>query len=772
MPEVRPTLRRPADAPTQYLLRSRRLRVWPWTCTAASPMTPRSGGLVAKFACVALLVLAVGARPAQAQPERSRVGVAFGGGSARGIAHVGIIQWFEEHRIPIDVSAGTSMGGLIGGAFAAGMTAAELRTLIETTDWDVMFGSSSFPFKNIRRKDDARSFPSRLEFGLRSGLVSPTSLNDGQQVDLLLARIAGAYYQLRHFDDLPTPFRTVAVDLKSGERVVLEDGSLALAMRATMSLPGIFPPVETEGRVLVDGGALDNIPADVVRDMGAGFVIAVDVGHGVSGEVDYSMFALMGQTIDTMMRANTRAALKAADLTIAVDVEGFGSLDWRRSKELMDRGYQAAERHRDVLMHYALGEADWQAWLARRAERRRKTIPIPRSISTAGIAPTDVEIVRRTLARHVDQPFDVAAVEHDLSTLSGLDRYQGVAWQIIGAPGQETLLVRARQKPYAPPFMMLGINLENLTSNNFRARLSGRYLRFDVLGSGSELRIDGVLGTDPAFGFSLYRPIFGSRLFVKPFAGTEKNTIDVIIDNVVVAEYRQRRQLAGAAIGINLSRVSDLSGGMRFSRVDATVRAGDPELPELGGLETDWRIVYRHDGHDSPVVPSSGTRAEVVFTHYLKSPVTEGVARTNDSVRQLEGGASTFWKWGSRNRVFTVASAGTSFGGKPISQFQLGYPFRLDAFSVGEERGDHYGVFTVGVARQVGRLPDFMGGPVYVGGWWENGSAFNSDEDADFNSHAAVGLIIDSLMGPIVTGASVGLDGGWRAFIAIGRVFR
>ena len=143
-----------------------------------------------------------------------RVGVAFGGGSARGLAHIGVIRWFEEHHIPIDVAAGTSMGGLVGGAFAAGMSAEELRTLIAATDWDAMFGSSSFAFKNVRRKEDARDFPSRLEFGLKGGIVAPTSLNNGQQVDFLLARIAAGYPDLDTFDQLPTPFRTVAVDLQ------------------------------------------------------------------------------------------------------------------------------------------------------------------------------------------------------------------------------------------------------------------------------------------------------------------------------------------------------------------------------------------------------------------------------------------------------------------------------------------------------------------------------------------------------------------------------
>ena len=720
----------------------------------------------------AILTCAASTPSALAQAERPRVGVAFGGGSARGLAHVGIIAWFEEHHIPIDLSAGTSMGGLIGGAFAAGMSAAELRTMIETTDWDVMFGSSSFPFKNVRRKEDARSFPSRLEFGLRGGLVPPTSLNDGQQVDLLLARIAGGYYRLEHFDELPTPFRAVAVDLRTAERVVLDRGSLALAMRATMSLPGIFPPVLSDGRVLVDGGALDNVPADVVREMGAAVVIAVDVGYAATGAVEYSAFALMGQTVDSMMRANTRRALAFADITIAVDVEGFGSLDWRRSSQLIERGYQAAERHREALLKYAVGEAEWQAWLERRKGRRRSDIPVPRSISTAGIAPSDVAIVRRTLARHVDQRFDVSAVEQDLSALSGLDRYQGVAWEIIGPPGNEALLVRAREKPYAPPFMMLGINLENLTSNDFRAQLAGRYLAFDVLGSGSEMRIEAAIGSDPSARVSLYRPLIKTRLFTHPYAETEKQSIDVIQDSVVVAEYTQRRLAAGVNLGVNLSRVSDLTGGFRFARLDADVRAGDPSLPELAGLETNLEIEFRHDGHDNPVVPSQGTRAKVSLTHHLSYPDTGGFARTNEDVTQLEGGTATFWKWRTRNRLFLVASGGTSFDGKPISQFQLGYPFRLDAYNVGERRGDHYGVLTVGFLRRTGRLPDFLGGPIFIGTWLENGSAFNSDEDADFNTQTAFGVVVDSLVGPLVGGVSIGLDGGWRAFIAIGRMFR
>src|SRR4030095_12978865 len=268
---------------------------------------------------------------------RPTVGVAFGGGSARGIAHVGVIHWLEEHRIPIDLAAGTSMGGLVGGAFASGMDAGELETFIASLDWDQLFGASSFAHKNIRRKADARAYPSRLEFGLRGGIVPPAALNSGEYVELLLGRIAAPYFDIDDFDDLPTPFRTVAVDILSAQPVVMRRGSLADAMRATMSLPLIFPPVDIDGRVLIDGGTMNNVPADVVKAMGADRVVAVNVGDLTDPEqVDYTMFGIAGTTIDAMMRASTVRALASADIVINVPLKEYGSLDWRRADALID----------------------------------------------------------------------------------------------------------------------------------------------------------------------------------------------------------------------------------------------------------------------------------------------------------------------------------------------------------------------------------------------------------------------------------------------------
>jgi len=719
--------------------------------------------------CVAALLMTV--TTAHAQQSRPRVGVAFGGGSAKGIAHIGVIQWLEEHRVPIDLAAGTSMGGLVGGAYATGMSASELRTLIVETDWDAMFGSSSFPFKSIRRKQDARSFPSRLEFGLKGGIVPPTSLNDGQQVDLLLARIAAPYYDIDNFDELPTPFRTVALDLRTAERVVIGRGWFATAMRATMSLPGIFPPVEIGSYVLVDGGTLDNVPADVVRDMGAGVVIAINVGSIGEQTVDYTLFGLMGQTVDSMMRANTRRALTAADIVISVDTGGFGSLDWRRADELIARGYEAARQHSAELLQLAVSEAEWAEWTTARERRRRRTVPNPQFVSTAGLGPVDASVVRKEITPLLDKPLDTPALEEGLAALSGLDRYQAFTWKTIGPPNREGLLVQAREKPYAPPFMMLGITMQNATSDDFSVQVAARYLAFDVVGPRSELRIDGVIGSDPSAAIVLHRPFGRSRLFGRPFAVAERRTIDIFSDDRVIAQYRRDRVFGGAQIGVDLSRQSEVAAGIRYGWVNATVRAGSPDLPEAGGQEVVARLHWAYDGQDSPVVPSLGTFALVTLQHFLESPLVPDVERTDDGVTQAEVNHSTFWSLNRRNRVFIAGNGGTSFDGKPISRFALGQPFRLDAFQVGERTGDHYAVFTVGYLHQIGRLPDFLGGSVHAGTWLENGAAFDSGENADINTHVGVGFVMDTLVGPVVMGTGIGIDGGWRAFFGVGSVF-
>ncbi|HEY4132306.1 MAG TPA: patatin-like phospholipase family protein, partial [Gemmatimonadaceae bacterium] len=590
---------------------------------------------------------------APAVGDRPRIGVAFGGGSARGLAHVGVIRWFEEHHIPIDLVAGTSMGGLVGGAYAAGMSAGELSTLLAGTDWDEMFGASSFRYKNVARKRDARAFPTRLEFGFHHGIVPPHALNNGQEVDYLLARIAGAYPSLATFDALPTPFRCVAIDLVSARPVVLDRGSLARAMRATMSLPGVFPPVRFDGRILVDGGAMDNVPTDVVRAMGANVVIAVPVGDiSDTQSINYSLYAIADETVDATMRLNTRTALRSADVVIN-PARNFGALDWRRSDALEADGYAAAEAMKTKLLPLAVNADQWSQYQAERRARRRIGLPSPSFVRVVGATASDRERMEHDLRRYVGARLDVRELEQTLAKFSGLDRYEVVDWQLVREGNAFGLEITARPKGYAPPFFMFGVNVANTTSELFTLQLAARYLAFDVGGADTEFRVDGAIGADPHVGAEWYRPFGNSPFFIAPSVSLSREGFDFVEDDAVVGQYETRRYGGMLEVGVNATRIDELRLGMRAEHLRTSLHAGDPRLPDLDGVETGAALHWTHDGQDSPVIPSAGTHAIGALSYVIASPSIGSdfsTTRTNDHLAQLAIDANRFWPRGNGDR--------------------------------------------------------------------------------------------------------------------------
>ena len=219
------------------------------SCVCGSREAGRAKGVRWKRAAALVLLLCpLIVASASAQPEpRPSIGLALGGGSARGLSHVGILEWLDEHRIPVDYVAGTSMGALVGAAFATGMTPEELRVLLGNVDWDLMFlGEPPYRQREFRRKEDRRQFPVRVEAGLKDGFRLPSGLDPAHQVGLFLSHLAFPYTSELRFDTLPTPFRAVATNMDAADVQVLDHGSLAQALLATMALPGIFPVVQID----------------------------------------------------------------------------------------------------------------------------------------------------------------------------------------------------------------------------------------------------------------------------------------------------------------------------------------------------------------------------------------------------------------------------------------------------------------------------------------------------------------------------------------------
>jgi NTE family protein len=267
---------------------------------------------------------------AQTAAQRPKIGLVLQGGGALGLAHVGVITWLEEHHIPIDYVAGTSMGGLVGGVYATGHNAAEMRQIVKGINWDdVLSPLTPFNDLSIRRKEDARDYPNGLEFGLHKGLQFPSGLNSGQEVVLVLDKIALPYSEIKSFNDLPTPFACVATDLVSEKPKVFRSGSLSLALRSTMSLPGIFTPVRTKDAIYADGGLLNNIPVNVAKEMGADLTLAVHLSEaGMSPNANLSSFSVLGQSLSVMISANELQNMESADILVSVPLQKYGALDF------------------------------------------------------------------------------------------------------------------------------------------------------------------------------------------------------------------------------------------------------------------------------------------------------------------------------------------------------------------------------------------------------------------------------------------------------------
>jgi NTE family protein len=293
------------------------------------------------------------------------------------------------------------------------------------------------------------------------------------------------------------------------------------------------------------------------------------------------------------------------------------------------------------------------------------------------------------------------------------------------------------------------------------------------------LRFDVGVGSDPSVAAALYHPLWSSRVFVEPILGYGSTSLSAISDGQTVAEYRRTRLGAVLDGGVNLGRLDELRGGISYGWSSASVRIGDPGLPEVDGEDSAVHFKWIHDGQDDAIVPSRGTHVESELRRYLAAPLTiEGTteSQTSEGVSQLEW--ATSWVRSltptKRRRVFLVGGFGTSFNGEPIAteQFALGGPLRMSAYSVGQKRGDHFFSGGAGYLHQMLRLPDFLGGPVFLGGWFEAGSAFDQFKDADLDAHFSSGVIADTLIGPVFLGLSAGIEGDSRFYIGVGKIFR
>ena len=701
---------------------------------------------------------------------RPKVGVALEGGGAMGLAHIGVLKWFEEHHIPVDYVAGTSMGGLVGGFYATGMSPNELKTLIEGLDWRKILGDRT-PYEDLsfRRKEDQRAYPNSLIFGLRHGISVPAGLNAGHQIGLLIDRVALPYYGLPAFDELPVPFRCVATDLVSGKPYVFKDGSLAEALRATMSIPGAFSPVHDGQAVFVDGGLMNNLPTDVVRQMGADIVIAVHLERDPVGAKDIqSIFSVLEQSVRVVLAENEVRGLARADAVISVPLAEYGSTDYQKNEPIMQKGYEAANDRSRLLAAFALDDANWHEYLRERAARKRTAAPVPQFIKVQGTSENGATDVARYLKSFQDKPLDPEKLDHVLTRLKGVGRYDSAGYQLTEQNGQTGLLVQVVEKNYAPPMFQTAFEVDGSQGGNVDFTMGTRFTFMDVTGFRSEWRTDLLLGNTYGIQTELFRPFRAeSRWFFAPHADASDTTFPIYAKNDPLADYRIYRINIGGDVGYSLGRFSELRVGYEVGSLNTKLRLGSPIIPSVAGRVGQTRLHYLLDHTDDPVIPRRGFSAETNFRWFDQSPGAKGGFPSMD----LKLGY--FQPITRPASLFLESEGGTTFGttSTGVPQFFLGGPVRLSAYGQNEFQGNQYYLFRAGYMHDLLTLPPFLGKKVYAVGAYEIGKMYGVTTGSDLPDDVAAGFLAETALGPFFIGGSVGDSGHRKWFFQLGRVF-
>lgn len=604
-------------------------------------------------------------------PERQRIGIALSGGGALGLAHIGVLRYFEEHHIPIDYVAGTSMGGLVGGFYATGIAPHELQVIVREADWDELLSANPrYQDEPVVEKQNWSRQTGTLTFRFGKKFALPAGLNPGQSLALLLSRHTAAYSNLESFDQLPTPFRCVATDLATGQAAVLDHGSLPKALRATMALPGIFTPVNWGDKVLIDGGIVDNLPVDVVRAMGATRVIAVTLEPDQPTAKQFTSLAtVLRQTASIAVLQNERRSAEEADMVIHVHPGAISSSDYEQSEKLIQQGYEAAAAMQAELAPLQLSAQQWAEYVRSR-QRRVRTLeqqgPLVAVKSPEPAVQRDAshELLRKLGSETVTEK----QLEDVLSGVIAATGLPGAYYEWQDLPGRPQgykveFLERPEESVLLRPAFSAGLSDGEQSRAAFKQGLifvpAGTYK--------SRLVSQLTVGYDPAAQGEYFRPFDGSPFFLSPGFLIERKH-DALYQGPSRSNFFRDRFSGSLYAGIGTWRYSQLRLGVQtgFDSYSDSV-AVDRVLNEDGPF-LNPEAVWLLNKQDSGSLPTRGVRASAELGYSFRA----------HGFPYFKNDFSSFYPVSPRASVFLKERAGSSFG-KKLDFF--------DQFTAGGEGG-------------------------------------------------------------------------------------
>lgn len=713
---------------------------------------------------------ATGAPPAARPAPRPRVGLVLSGGGALGLAHLGVIRVLEELHVGVDCVAGTSMGAIVGGLYAAGYSPGELEALASSLPWRELMQDRpdrrELPF---RRKVDDLTYLSRYEVGVANGgLRLPSGLVLGHKLGLELVMRTLRVASITDFDRLPLPFRAVATDIGTGSMVVLDHGSLGEAMRASMAIPGVFAPATVDGRVLVDGGLVRALPVDVARAMGAEVIIAVDLGQPLAAEASPdSLGGVMARTSAMLTRLNVEKVLSDVDVLIDPDTIDLDALNFSAAKEIVPRGVAAAREQAESLRRLALADDEWQAYLARQ-RRAAPVLKVGAVTIDAGTASSPTGLDRLVHTRP-GQPLDEKTLRADVRRIFNLGEFEAVDISVTPREGAFDIGFRARPKSWGPNFLRFGASvfadLEGQSEFNILTDLT--MTRFNR--TGGEFKTAAQMGQAPLIATELFQPLSSARTwFVAASAQGAQLKRQVQVGDESV---QYRFQLASGALdlGLQLGRWGEVRLGLVRSSVNGEATSkSDAPAPDVKRLDTGWSLRCVLDQLDNTSFPRRG----FLLTTSLYDARSSLGADVDYRKLTVEGYAVK----AIRRHSLALRLRGVSaLGGHlpPGELDSLGGLFSLSGLPVGEITGSYGGVVDLLYSFRVAQPSMFFEGlylglSLEAGNLWETPAAVSLD---DLHESFAVFLGADTPIGPVYLAHGVSDTGKDSLYLYLGRTF-
>ncbi len=703
-----------------------------------------------------------------------RIGLALSGGGARGLAHVGVLKVLEELRVPIHCVTGTSMGAIVGGTFAAGRSPEDMAALVTKADWDGIFRDRP-PRKEIavRRKMEDYMTLFAPEFGVtEDGLALPKGVIAGVSIESFFRLLATPSFGVSDFNKLPIPFRAMATDIETGESVVLDRGSVAQAMRASMSVPGAIAPVEIEGRLLVDGGIANNLPIDEARKLCADVVIAVNISTPLMKRKDItSALSVAGQLVNFLGKQTVDDQLKRLtdrDVLIAPDLGDISASDFKRAADAIQVGEQATRAMAKSLSRYSLPPEQFAA-LRSTQVAESKALGTVDEIRIEGLQRTNPAVLAALVESKPGEPLSEEMVGADLRRIYGRRDFESISYRLTtGETGPRAMVIEPREKSWGPDYLRFGLGLATDFSGDSAFNLLVQYRKTWMNKLGGEWDTQLQIGEDTHFLTQFYQPLSATgRLFVAPYFLIGQQTRGIFIEDDKVADYLVKSRRIGIDVGSELGTWGQVRLGPQLTQVDARVETGSPMLPgvdeKTGGLRAGLFV----DQVDHAFFPTHGFSITAAAYAAMESL---GSDREYQWAQAEFRGAQS---WGRHVLALTVSGASNLNSDLPAYEsFSLGGPLRLSGYRIGQFNGSRYSFGRLMYYNRILPLPDILGSGVYAGASAEIGRA--SDRFGGLPSggtawSGSVFLGADTFLGPAFFGFGMGGSGNWSLYLLLGR---